>query len=95
MVRFDHSAQQVIGHALMENRRGLFVDACLTPADGHAERIASLHMVDPRAARPRAITVDIDADPMGIGAALRIRHKIRRNELNEGSVVSNRKCALA
>ena len=35
-----------IGHALMENRHGLFVDACLTPADGHAERIAALHMIE-------------------------------------------------
>src|SRR5215831_20758944 len=34
-----------IGHALMENRNGLFVDACLTEANGHAERIAALHMI--------------------------------------------------
>ena len=27
-----------IGHGLMENRHGLLVDACLTLADGHAER---------------------------------------------------------
>jgi transposase len=32
-----------MGHASMENRNGLVVDACLTPADGHAERIAALH----------------------------------------------------
>jgi hypothetical protein len=32
-----------MGHALMENRNGRVVDACLTPADGHAERIAALH----------------------------------------------------
>lgn len=49
-----------IGHALMENRHGLFVDACLTPADGHAERIAALHMIEPRADRPRAITLGAD-----------------------------------
>ncbi len=30
-----------IGHSLMENRNGLVVDACLTRADGHAERIAA------------------------------------------------------
>jgi hypothetical protein len=29
-----------MGHALMENRNGLVVDACLTEANGHAERIA-------------------------------------------------------
>jgi hypothetical protein len=38
-----------IGHGLMENRHGLLVDACLTLADGHAERVAALHMIEPRA----------------------------------------------
>ena len=38
-----------LGHALMENRCGLLVDACLTPADGHAERVAALAMIEPRA----------------------------------------------
>jgi hypothetical protein len=33
-----------MGHALMENRNGLVVDACLTPADGHAERVAAAHL---------------------------------------------------
>jgi transposase len=49
-----------IGHALMENRSALLVDACLTPADGHAERVAGLHMIEPRADRPRAITLGAD-----------------------------------
>ena len=44
-----------IGHGLMENRLALLVDTCLTPADGHAERVAGLHMIEPRADRPRAI----------------------------------------
>jgi hypothetical protein len=35
-----------MGHALMENRNGLLVDACLTQADGRAERIAALHMIE-------------------------------------------------
>ena len=38
-----------IGPALMENRNALFVDDCLTKADGHAERIAALHMIEPHA----------------------------------------------
>ena len=42
-----------MGHGLMENRHGLLVDACLTLADGHAERVAALHMIEPRADRPR------------------------------------------
>jgi len=49
-----------MGHALMENRNGLVVNACLTPADGHAERMAALHMIEPRADRPQAITVGAD-----------------------------------
>ncbi|MBM3551421.1 MAG: IS5 family transposase [Alphaproteobacteria bacterium] len=49
-----------IGHALMENRHALLVGACLTPADGHAERVAALHMIEPRADRPRAITLGAD-----------------------------------
>jgi Transposase DDE domain len=36
------------------------VGACLTPADGHAERVAALHMIEPRADRPRAITLGAD-----------------------------------
>ncbi len=49
-----------MGHALMENRNGLVVDACLTEANGHAERIAALHMIEPRADRPRAVTLGAD-----------------------------------
>ena len=39
-----------IGHALMENRSGLFVDARLTLVSGHAERLAALEMIEARAA---------------------------------------------
>lgn len=49
-----------MGHGLMENRHGLLVDACLTPAGGHAERVAALHMIEPRADRPQAITLAAD-----------------------------------
>src|SRR5918995_2923232 len=49
-----------IGHGLMENRSGLLVDACLSEADGHAERVAALHMVEPHAERPRRITLGGD-----------------------------------
>ncbi len=44
----------------MENRSGLLVDTCLTPADGHAERVAALAMIEPRADRPRSITLGGD-----------------------------------
>ena len=49
-----------IGHALMENRNGLFVDARLTKVSGHAERLAALDMIEPRADRPNAITLGGD-----------------------------------
>ena len=46
-----------MGHALMENRNGLVAEACLTHADGHAERNAALAMIEPRADRPVRITL--------------------------------------
>jgi transposase/IS5 family transposase len=49
-----------MGHALMENRNGLVVEACLTHADGHAERNAALAMIEPRADRPIRITLGAD-----------------------------------
>ena len=49
-----------MGHGVMENRHGLLVDACLTLADGHAERVAALHMIEPLADRPRRITLGAD-----------------------------------
>jgi len=47
-----------IGHALMENRNGLFVR--LTKVSGHAERLAALDMIEPHADRPNAITLGGD-----------------------------------
>ncbi len=49
-----------MGHALMENRHGLVVDGCLTQAKGHAERIAALHMIEPRADRGTRVTLGAD-----------------------------------
>ena len=49
-----------IGHALMENRNGLFVDARLTRVSGHAERLAALDMIEPRADRAQSITLGAD-----------------------------------
>jgi len=49
-----------IGHGLMENRSGLLVDACLTKSDGHGERVAALHMIEPHANRPQAVTLGAD-----------------------------------
>lgn len=49
-----------MGHALMENRSGLLVDTCLTKADGHAERVAALAMIELRADRAAAVTLGAD-----------------------------------
>ena len=49
-----------LGHALMENRCGFVVDACLTQANGHAERLAALAMIEKRADRPRPVTLGAD-----------------------------------
>lgn len=49
-----------MGHALMENRNGLIVDAVATRASGHAERLAALHLVEPHADRPRKVTLGAD-----------------------------------
>jgi len=48
-----------MGHALMENRHGLVVDATLTHATGTAEREATLTMLDRRRSRHR-ITLGAD-----------------------------------
>ena len=49
-----------MGHALMENRSGLVVEASLSRADGHAERNAALSMIEPRADRAVRITLGAD-----------------------------------
>src|SRR5262249_19465470 len=49
-----------IGHALMENRNGLFVDTRLTKVSGHSERLAALDMIEPRAHKPKALTLGGD-----------------------------------
>ena len=50
----------LIGHALMENRNGLIVGALATRASGHSERLAALHLIEPHAERPQAITLGGD-----------------------------------
>ena len=49
-----------LGHVLMENRHGLAVDACVTPADGTGEREAALGMLAGLPIRDREITVGAD-----------------------------------
>ena len=53
-------AEQSLHPRLRQNRAGPAVDARLTQADGHAERIAALRTIEPRADRPRPIASGAD-----------------------------------
>lgn len=84
-----------IGHTLMENRSGLIVDACLTPADGHAERIAALAMIEPRADRPGAISLGADKaydtqDFVNELRAMNVRPHVAQNTNGRRSAIDGR-----
>ncbi len=84
-----------LGHALMENRSGLIVDACLTPANGHGERIAALAMIEPRADRPTAITLGADkgydaADFVNELRSMNVRPHIAQNTSGRRSTIDRR-----
>jgi transposase len=84
-----------LGRALMENRCGLIVDACLTPANGHGERIAALAMIEPRADRPNAITLGADkgydaADFVNELRTMNVRPHIAQNTSGRRSTIDRR-----
>lgn len=66
-----------MGHALMENRHGLIVQAELTRADGHAERRAALDMIhrhSPGSTRRLTLGADKGYDSADFVADLRQAH---------------------
>jgi len=80
-----------IGHALMENRSGLLVDTCLTQAGGHAERVAALAMIEPRAERPRPVTLGADrgydaADFVNELRTLNVRPHVAQNTTRRSAI---------
>ena len=80
-----------LGHALMENRNGLLVDACLTQAGGHAERLAALAMIEKRADRPVAVTLGADkgydaADFVNELRSMNVRPHIARNTTRRSAI---------
>ena len=84
-----------MGHSLMENRHGLLVDACLTPADGHAERVAALHMIEPYADRPRRITLGADKgydaeDFVNELRSMRVTPHVAQNQNGRRSAIDGR-----
>ncbi|YBW38352.1 Transposase [Nitrobacter sp. TKz-YC01] len=79
----------------MENRHGLLVDACLTLAGGHAERVAALHMIEPRAERPLAITPGADRacdteDFVNELRAMKVTPHVARNTSGRSSAIDGR-----
>jgi transposase len=84
-----------IGHALMENRSGLIVDARLTRVSGHAERLAALDMVQHIADRPCAITLGADrgydaADFVEELRGLNVRPHVAQNTSGRRSAIDKR-----
>jgi transposase len=83
-----------MGHAMMENRNGLVVDAELTLAIGLAEREATLAMLDRRRAKGRRITLAADKayDVQAFVGELRAR-KVTPHIAVNGSVSKTGKVA--
>lgn len=84
-----------LGHGLMENRSGLLVGTCLTPADGHAERVAALALIESHADRPRAITLGADKaydaeDFVNELRAMRVTPHIAQNTSGRRSAIDGR-----
>ncbi len=84
-----------MGHALMENRSGLLVGACLTRADGHAERVAALALIEPHADRPRPITLGTDkgydaADFVNELRSMRVTPHVAQNTSGRRSAIDGR-----
>ena len=84
-----------MGHGLMENRHGLLVDACLTEANGHAERVAALHLIEPRADRPRPITLGADKaydtkDFVNELRSMRVTPHVAQNTSGRSSAIDRR-----
>jgi hypothetical protein len=83
-----------LGHVLMENRHGLVVDAELTRASGHAERLAALAMLDRLpTAGPATLGADRGFDAESFVLELRERRvtpHIARNTSGRASAIDGR-----
>lgn len=71
------------------------VDACLTQAGGHAERVAALHMIEPRADRPHAITLGADKgydaeDFVNEVRSIRVTPHVAQNTSGRSSAIDGR-----
>jgi transposase len=82
------------GHVLMDNRHGLAVEGCVTPASGYGERAAALELVGHRA-RGGRITVGADKgyDTRDFVEALRLLQvtpHVAQNTSNRSSAIDRR-----
>jgi transposase len=83
-----------MGHLLTENRNGLIVSAMLTEADGYAERLAALAMIE-EVARSRRVTLGGDRgfDTEDFVAGCRRRNvmpHVAQNTVNRASRIDGR-----
>ena len=83
-----------LGHVLMENRNGLVVESCVTPAGGTAERDAALRMVQAIPGSRRA-TLGGDKnydtrDHVDALRSLRITPHVAQNTANRKSAIDRR-----
>ena len=85
-----------LGHALVENRNGLIVQAMATTADGFAEREAALTMLeDQRKGRKRRITLGADKafdtkDFVGAARQLNVTVHVTKNDKKRRSNLDRR-----
>jgi transposase len=82
-----------MGHILIENRNGLIVDACLTEANGTAERSAALDMVEANAGRGSTVAGDKNYDTADFVAGCRERGctpHVAQNNTNRRSAIDAR-----
>ena len=82
-------------HGSWADGHGLLVDACLTLAGGHAERVAALHMIEPRADRPLAITLGADKaydteDFVNELRAMKVTPHVAQNTSGRSSAIDGR-----
>jgi hypothetical protein len=73
------------------------VDACLREANGHAEPVAALHLIEPRAVRPDAITLGADkaCDTQDFVNELRSMGRLRERAKSYDKVAALANSAIA
>jgi transposase len=82
-----------MGHLMMENRNALIVDACLTEANGTAERATALDMIDDNARPGSTVGGDKNYDTSDFVAGCRQRGctpHVSQNNTNRRSAIDGR-----